>query len=161
MCVLQKEVRLLRRISTQVLDESTGSPESEAGSHTEGTPVGYHPQWSMSREDSEEEGAEVSSEVRAGCVCVQLKHNMRCRHQSAITHFALFCIRMYMRMYCTCENWGIVCSCITYWALYTSVTKFILCKHANVRTYVASPDAESFHLLVCTYVCSNVFVFVR
>ena len=95
MYVLQKEVRLLRRISKKVLDESTGSPESEVGSHTEGTPVGYHPQWSMSREDSEEEGAEVTSEVRAGCVCVQPKHNMWCRHQSTITHFALFCI-------CTC-----------------------------------------------------------
>ena len=100
MYVLQKEVRLLRRISKKVLDESTGSPESEAGSHTEGTPVGYHTQWSMSREDSEEEeGAEVSSEVRAQCVYVRTTEAQHAV-QTPVSHHPLCSVlHMYVRMY--------------------------------------------------------------
>ena len=73
MYVLQKEVRLLRRFSKKVLDDpsgGSGSPESEPGSQTEGTPVRQQYQQhlsSLSREESDEEGDELSSEVRAGC----------------------------------------------------------------------------------------------
>ena len=94
MYVLQKEVRLLRRISKKLLDEPmgrNGSPESEAGSHTEGTPAGHQHQWSMSREDSEEEGTEVSSEVRADCVYNCSTHYKRTYVQVVQSSTTLLC----------------------------------------------------------------------
>ena len=103
MYVLQKEVRLLRRISKKLLDEPAGrngSPESEAGSNTEGTPGGHQHQWSMSREDSEEEeGAEVSSEVRAGCVySVHLQHPQQAHIDMVQTTTICIGIRMYVHI---------------------------------------------------------------
>ena len=107
MYILQKEVRLLRRFSKKVLDEpmgGSGSPESEAGSQTEGTPGGHRQQWhlsSMSREDSEEEENEVSSEVRAGCVYNCSTHSVHaCAADPSQPPPTL--------LYCACENWGIV-----------------------------------------------------
>lgn len=104
MYVLQKEVRLLRRFSKKVLDDplgGSGSPESEAGSQTEGTPVRQHYQQhlsSLSREDSDEEREELSSEVRAGYTATAPSLHMCHRpDQPSPT--------------CCSVHWGIVLAC--------------------------------------------------